>query len=56
MKVPVDKISQFEEDFLHQLELKNKDILDTLKAGKLNDEILGRLESLAKELATKYKV
>ena len=54
MSVPVDKIRQFEDDFLSQLELKNKDVLDNLKAGQLTDEVISKLESLAKELAGKY--
>ncbi|MCB2220893.1 MAG: F0F1 ATP synthase subunit alpha [Bacteroidetes bacterium] len=54
MKVPVDKIQQFEDDFLGQLELKHKDVLETLRKGQLNDELLNTLESLAKELAGKY--
>ncbi len=56
MDVPVNKIQQFEDDFLAQLELKHQDVLDTLRAGKLDDEVLGKIESLAKELADKYKV
>jgi len=55
MDVPVDKIRQFEDDFLSQLEIKHKDVLATLRAGQLNDEITGKLESLAKDLAGKYK-
>jgi F-type H+-transporting ATPase subunit alpha len=54
MKVPVDMISQFEDDFLHQLELKHKDTLNTLREGKLTDEVLHTLETLAKDLAAKY--
>jgi F-type H+-transporting ATPase subunit alpha len=52
--VPVDKIQQFEDDFLSQLELKNKDVLETLKSGQLTDEVINKLESLAKELSGKY--
>jgi len=55
MDVPVDKIRQFEDDFLSQLELKHKDVLDTLRAGQLNDDVTSKLESLAKELANTYK-
>ena len=55
MKVPVDKIRQFEDDFLSQLELKNKDVLDTLRKGQLTDEVLNKLETLAKDLAAKYE-
>jgi F-type H+-transporting ATPase subunit alpha len=56
MKVPIDKIGQFEDDFLAQLELKHKNVLDTLKKGQLNDDVIAKLESVAKELADKYKV
>ncbi len=52
--VPVDKIQQFEDDFLSQLELKNKDVLEMLKSGQLTDEVINKLESLAKELSGKY--
>ena len=52
--VPVDKIRQFEDDILGQLELKNKDVLETLKEGKLTKEVINKLESLAKELAGRY--
>ncbi len=52
--VPVDKIRQFEDDFLGQLELKNKDVLETLKEGKLTEEVINKMESLAKELAGRY--
>ena len=54
LDVPVNKIRQFEDDFLGQLEIKNKDVLETLKAGQLTDDVLNKLESLAKELAGKY--
>ena len=55
MQVPVEKIQQFEDDFLGQLELKHKDVLDTLKSGKLTDDVLSTLESLAKDIAGKYE-
>ena len=54
-QVPVDKVQQFEEDFLAQMELKHQKTLDTLKAGKLTDEVVATIESLAMEIAGKYK-
>ena len=54
MKVPVDKIRQFEDDYLGQLELKHKKVLNTLKEGVLNDEVLETLEKLAKDMVAKY--
>ncbi len=54
MKVPVDKIQQFEDDFLAQMELKHKKVLDTLASGQLDDEVLATLEQVAREMAGKY--
>jgi F-type H+-transporting ATPase subunit alpha len=53
--VPVDKIREFEKDYLEYLDAKHRDILDTLKAGKLTDEVTDTLTSVAKELSSKYK-
>ncbi len=52
--VPVNKIKEFEAEFLQQLELRHADTLNALKAGKLDDQITGVLETVAKELAGKY--
>jgi F-type H+-transporting ATPase subunit alpha len=53
--VPVEKIKEFERDFLEFLRAKHQDILDTLKAGKLTDEVTDALTAVAKDLAGKYK-
>jgi F-type H+-transporting ATPase subunit alpha len=37
--VPVEKIKEFETDYLELLRAKNSDVLATLKAGKLTDEL-----------------
>ncbi|GAB4310531.1 MAG: F0F1 ATP synthase subunit alpha [Bacteroidales bacterium] len=55
MNVPVDRVRDFEEEYLAFLEMKHKDVLDTLRTGKLDDEILATLESAAKEVAAKYE-
>ncbi len=52
--VPVDKIKEFEIQFLDMLELKHKDILATLAEGKLTDEVSGTLESLAKDISASF--
>jgi F-type H+-transporting ATPase subunit alpha len=54
-EVPIDKIKAFEEDFLGFLELKHKNILTTLKEGKLTDETEAQLTSIAREVAERYK-
>lgn len=53
-KVPVDKIREFETEFLDFLDAKHRDVLDGLKAGKLTDEITDTLEKVAVDLAGKY--
>lgn len=52
--VPVNKIKEFETNFLILLEAKHKNILTDLRAGKLTDEITNTIEAVAKEVATKY--
>ena len=53
-RVPVNKVKEFEKDYLEYLNNKHRDILDALKAGKLTDEITDVLESVAKEVSAKY--
>ena len=52
--VPVAKVKEFEKDFLEYLNNKNRNILDALKAGKLDDTITDALEQAAKEISAKY--
>lgn len=52
--VPVNKVKEFEADFLAYLEAKHKNVLNELKAGKLTDEITNVLEAVAKDLSGKY--
>ena len=52
--VPVEKVKEFEKDFLAYLNAKHRDTLDSLKAGKLTDEAIAVVENAAKELSAKY--
>jgi F-type H+-transporting ATPase subunit alpha len=52
--VPVNKVREFEKDFLEFLNNKHRATLDALKAGKLTDEITDVIQSVAKELSAKY--
>ena len=52
--VPVDKVKEFEKDFLEYLNAKHRDTLDALKAGKFDDNITDVLEKVAKEISAKY--
>ena len=53
--VPVNKVREFENQYLEYLELKHRDVLDQLAAGVLNDNITDTLELTAQELVKKYK-
>ncbi len=52
--IPVNKVREFEKEFLDTMERKHKSTLEDLKAGKYTDEITGVLESCAKDIASKY--
>jgi len=52
--VPVNKIREFEKDFTNQLEARHPEVLAALKAGKFDDKITGVLETVAKEMTSKY--
>jgi F-type H+-transporting ATPase subunit alpha len=53
-KVPVNKVKEFETEFLEHLEANHKDALDTLGSGKLAEEATQVLEKVAKDLSAKY--
>jgi F-type H+-transporting ATPase subunit alpha len=52
--VPVDKVKEFEIQYLEFLNSKHRNILDDIKAGKLTDEVMDTLANVAKELSAKY--
>lgn len=52
--VPVEKVKEFEKEYLQQLELRHPEVLRELKSGKFNDDLTGVLEKVAKELVAKY--
>jgi len=52
--VPVNKVKEFEKDYLEFLNAKHRDTLDALKAGKFDDKITDVLENVAKEISAKY--
>ncbi len=52
--VPVEKVKEFEKEFLQVLNLSHRDTLNALKAGNLSDEATATLEKVAKEVASKY--
>ncbi len=52
--VPVNKVKEFEKEYLDFLEAKHSDVLVRLKAGKYEDADTDILGKVAKEIAAKY--
>jgi len=52
--VPVEKIREFEKEYLAYLRATHKDVLADLRAGKLDDNVTSKLKSVAADLAKKY--
>ena len=53
-KVPVNKIREFEAEFLQVMLSKHSDTLKSLAAGKFDDAITGVLESVGADLSASY--
>ena len=53
-EVPVEKIKTFEAEYIEVLNAKHRGVLDTLKSGKLTDEVIDTLTKVAKDLAANY--
>ncbi len=54
--VPVEKVKDFENVFLTELEQKHASILDNFRKGNLKDEDLKTLRDVANELSSQYRV
>lgn len=53
--IPVNKVREFEAEYLQVLENKHKDVLNNLAAGKIDDAITSVLEEVAKQVGNNYK-
>ena len=54
-KVPVNRVREFEKQYLDIIETKHRDILDQLKAGKIDDDIKAVLKEEALTLSEQFK-
>jgi F-type H+/Na+-transporting ATPase subunit alpha len=52
--VPVNKVKEFEKDYIEYLRLQHKETMNLLKKGKIDDEITAVLDKAAKEVSAKY--
>jgi F-type H+-transporting ATPase subunit alpha len=53
--IPVEKVKEFETEFLDFLEFKHKSLLSSLKEGKFTEENEKLLEAIVAEITEKYK-
>ncbi len=53
--IPINNICNFETAFIHHMHEIHQDILDTLKSGKIDDEIMQKLQDACKEVSVKFE-
>ena len=53
-KVPVEKVKEFEKDFLAVMRTQEQDALNTLKAGKLDDSATDAIKKVAADISSRY--
>ncbi len=54
-KVPLTKVKAFEKEFLNLLKAQHKDVLETIRGGKMDDKVTDTLKTEAVNLAKKYQ-
>ena len=52
--VPVEKVKEFESNYLEDLNKDHPDILAKLKAGKLTDDVIDTLNSSAQKISKQF--
>ena len=56
-QVPIDKVQEFQKEFLMVLELSHQaDVLDQIKKGIINDDVTGIITKVAGEVAKRLAV
>ena len=53
-KVPVNKVKEFEVEFIEYLNANHRDALDSLKSGKLEKSVTDTIENVCADLSAKY--
>ena len=52
--VPVNKVKEFQTEYVEFLKAKHSDTMAAIKAGKIDDTITGVLKQAALDIASKY--
>jgi F-type H+-transporting ATPase subunit alpha len=53
-KIPVDRVREFEKEFITILRATHADSMNDLKAGNLSDRAIASLKKVTEELSSKY--
>lgn len=53
--VPLDKVSEFEKNFLQLVSTKYPEVMEAIRAGKLDDDVTSKLTAAAAEISGSYK-
>ena len=53
--VPLDKVAEFEKNFLQLVNTKYPEVLEAIRAGKLDDDVAAKLTEAAAEISGSYK-
>ncbi len=54
--VPLEKVKEFENEYLEYLEMKHRNILDRIAKGEFDEDISKTLDSVVKDLTAKYRI
>ena len=52
--IPVERIKEFESEYIRVLNDKHSKILSSIKQGKLTDDVISTLENVCSELVLKF--
>ena len=53
-RIPVEKIREFQDDYLNSLEMNHNDTLTAIRNGKIDDAVTSVLEAVAKDISARY--
>ena len=53
--MPTTRIKDFETDYITVLHERHQDVLDTLRAGKIDDNVMETLKNVCIEVAKKFE-
>lgn len=54
-EVPLDKVKDFEKDYVSYINVEHKDVLDRIAKGEIDDEIKNTLKKACESVTAKYK-